>query len=132
VLVADDSQADFIMLQAAFSEAGLPHRLVRARDGLQTIEYFEGLAPFSDRSQFPFPDLLILDINMPRAGGIEVLRFLLDHQNLRVPIVLLSGSVPPSTVEQALQLGASEYFDKPDVPRDLVPLVQTIHSRWLQ
>jgi CheY-like chemotaxis protein len=130
--VADDSQADFIMLQAAFCEAGLQHRLLRARDGLQAIDYFKGLPPFSDRSQFPFPDLLILDINMPRAGGIEVLRFLLGHQNLRVPIVLLSGSVPPSTVEQAMELGASEYFDKPDVPQDLLPLVQTIHSRWLQ
>ena len=131
VLVADDSEPDFLFLERAFSMAGLNHKLFRVRDGRQAIMYLKGEKPFSDREQWPFPDLLLLDEKMPCVGGFEVLSFLREQKDIRVPTVLLSGSVAEVDAQEALDLGAAEYLSKPDNIRELVLLAQTIHYRWL-
>jgi CheY-like chemotaxis protein len=131
ILVADDSSNDFILLQAAFGAAGLRHNLHRVRDGADAIAYVKGESPFTNRTTHPFPHLLVLDVQMPKAGAFDVLRFLRERSDVRVPTVVLSGSVPPGTIEKALELGAIECFDKPGTAKALISVVQTIHHRWL-
>jgi CheY-like chemotaxis protein len=131
VLVADDSDADFFILEKAFELAKLSHKLLRVRDGDQAIIYLKGEKPFGDRERWPFPDLLVLDEKMPSAGGFEVLQFLEGQTEIRVPAVLLSGSVAPQDVHKALELGAAEYIRKPEGLSELIVMVQTIHHRWL-
>lgn len=134
VLVADDSDDDFLLLQKAFRLAGLKHELVRVRNGDAAITYLRGDSPFEDRQRWPFPDLLLLDEKMPGGSGFDVLRFLAEHQvetQMRVPAVLLSGSAAPQDVYKALELGAAEYISKPSGMSELVVMVQTIHHRWL-
>ena len=135
VLVADDSDDDFLLLQRAFRLAKFRHELVRVRNGDAAITYLKGDSPFDDRQRWPFPDLVLLDEKMPDGSGFDVLRFLREHQmehpQLRVPAVLLSGSAAPRDVYQALELGAAEYISKPSGMSELVVMVQTIHHRWL-
>jgi len=130
ILVAEDSEADFFLLERAFKIAKLPHRLARVRDGSQAIKYLKGDAPFQNRTMSPPPDLLIVDDKMPQISGMQVLTFLREQGN-HLPVVMLSGSGSPGDIEAALSLGAVEYLQKPDSAPELVLLVQTIHHRWL-
>ena len=131
ILVAEDSLQDFILLRTAFQDAGLPHHLHNVSDGLQLVAYLKAEPPFTSRPLFPFPDLLVLDIHMPRADAFGVLGFLRERPEIQMPVVILSGSMPPINVDQALRLGAAACFDKPAHFAGLITLVQTIHDRWL-
>ena len=131
ILVAEDSSNDFFMLEAAFSAAGFGHNLHRVRDGTEVIAYLKAESPFADRTLFPFPHLLILDVQMPKSCAFDVLRFLRERPNFQFPTIVFSGSVPPDMIQSALQLGAEECFDKPSGVQELVSIVQTIHHRWL-
>ena len=131
ILVAEDSLEDFMLLEAAFKAAKLPHRLHNVRDGLQVVTYLKGEPPFGDRGVAPFPHLLILDIHMPKVDAFDVLSFLRGRPELECPVILLSGSLPPIDIRKAVNLGAAECFDKPQEMGDLITLVQTIHHRWL-
>jgi CheY-like chemotaxis protein len=132
ILVADDSSNDFALLQAAFVEAGLRHNLHRVRDGADAIGYVRGDAPFSNRTTHPFPQLLILDIQMPNADALEVLHFLRETADSRIPTIILSGAVAPGVIERALKLGAIECFDKPDTLEELIGIVEMIDRLWLE
>jgi len=133
VLVADDSGDDFVLIRQAFRRAGLPHKLDQVLDGEQALAYLMGEPPFSDRKQFPFPDLMLLDVMMPRATGFDVLSFLRERPDVPVPlIVILSGSVLPEDSKKALELGAKEYFTKPREIKGFTELARTIDERWLR
>jgi CheY-like chemotaxis protein len=131
VLVADDSDNDFLLLKGAFLRAGLKHQLVHVQDGRQAVSYLKGEVPFDERGLWPFPDLLILDAIMPEVRGAEVVKFLRQEREIRVPAVLLSGSIAPWDANQALELGAAEYIVKSGGFDELVTMAQTIHFRWL-
>jgi CheY-like chemotaxis protein len=131
LLVADDSDADFLFLEKAFELAGLKHKLFRVREGRQAITYLKGEEPFNDRKRWPFPDLVVLDEKMVNGSGFDVLRFLRERKDIAVPAVLLSGSVSPSEIETVLELGAAEYISKPEGVNDLIVMAQMIHHRWL-
>jgi len=84
VLVADDSEDDFLLLKIAFSRVNFPHKLLHVLDGDHVITYLDGVSPFSDREHFPFPDLLILDIQMPYGNGFDVLTILSDRPAIQI------------------------------------------------
>jgi two-component system response regulator len=132
ILVADDSNNDFTLLMAAFAAAGLRHNFHRVHDGAEATAYLNAESPFSDRTTCPFPDLLLLAFQMPKAGAIDVLRFLRKRPNLKVPTIVLTGSMSPGTIEKALELGAVECVAKPATLQALIGAVQTIHRRWLE
>jgi CheY-like chemotaxis protein len=130
ILVADDSETDFLLLQRAFHLSGFSHRLTHVRNGLHAVNYMKGDPPFQNRATSPPPDLLIIDDNMPEMSGMDILKFLRE-QSLPVPAIMLSGSGKMRDIQAALALGAAEYLEKPTSHPDLVVLAQTIHHRWL-
>ena len=131
ILVAEDSLKDFMLLQSAFETAKLPHHLHNVRDGLEVVPYLKSEPPFGDRRLSPFPDLLILDVHMPSVDAFDVLSFLRGRPELKLPVILLSGSLTPMDIQKAVNLGAAECFDKPRGLGGLVTLVKSIHHRWL-
>jgi CheY-like chemotaxis protein len=132
VLVADDDQNDVFFLRRAFDKAGLPYPVHDVRDGQEAIDYLSGSAHFQDRSQFPLPDLLLLDLKMPRMSGFDVLRWLESRNDLKdLPVVVLSSSNQPSDIEKAQALGADDYLVKPTHFDELMDLARKITSRWL-
>ena len=133
ILWAEDDENDVLLIQHALQKAKLGHRLLRVPDGQAAINYLAGNPPHDDRARFPLPDLLLLDLKMPRLGGFEVLAWKGSQPGLQnLPAIVLSSSSHDADVERARSLGAVDYLVKPCAPEELVELLLKLDSEWLK
>lgn len=133
VLVADDDQNDINLLRRAFQKAGIEVPITTVRDGEEAIHYLHGDKEFADRTAFPIPTLLLLDLKMPRADGFEVLEWLRRQAGLkRMPVIVMTSSDEPQDVDRAYDLGANSFVKKPDDFTDLTRISQKLHEYWLE
>lgn len=132
ILVAEDNADDLFLLQQAFKRAEAPCRLQAASDGVEALAYLKGEQTFSDRVTYPSPDVLLLDLNMPRMNGFEVLEALRkDPQFGHLLIYILTASARQTDVQQAYALGATGYIVKPTRVDELVSFVKAL-QQWHQ
>lgn len=96
-LIAEDDPGDTLLLNRAFGRAGLDKISLRFMpDGTQTTDYIAGINRYADRTVFPVPALLLMDLSMPGFGGFELLHWLNSNRELvRFPVVIFSGSDNP-------------------------------------
>jgi CheY-like chemotaxis protein len=132
VLLAEDDENDALLLQLAFAKAKLGHNLVHVQDGQDVLNYLSNKAPFADAKLHPKPDLLILDIKMPRLNGFDVLQWLNGRADVDFPVVVLSSSQRCDDKERATQLGAAAYHVKSGEQRELVGFAVEVDRRWLK
>jgi CheY-like chemotaxis protein len=111
IALVEDNPADAQMFQMALNRAGLPVQITLLEDGLAALEYLTGCNP----QNTPRPcDLVLLDLNLPRLSGFEVLESIRATQNLMtLPVIVMSGSSNPSEVERCYRAGANSYICKP-------------------
>ena len=132
VLIAEDDPGDIFLLQRAFTLSGVPAGLYFVRDGQEAIDYLGGTATYTDRNEFPLPDLLLLDLKMPRKSGFEVLAWVREQPGLkRLPVVVLSSSNQNPDINRAFDLGANSYLVKPGGLDRLLELVKNLNMYWL-
>jgi len=132
ILMVDDSKDDVFLLCRAFEKAGLDNSILHVSDGQEAVEYLSGENGFEDRSRYPLPKLMLLDVKMPRRDGFDVLQWLLTRKDLeKLPVVMFSSSSEPEDVEKAMALGATDYLSKPTGAEGFDQVVQTIATRWL-
>jgi len=132
ILYAEDEENDVFFLNYAFEVAGLSYTVKAVPDGVQAIEYLAGEGPFADRECHPVPALVLLDINMPKKSGLEVLEWARRQQRFKsLPVLILTSSSREEDREKARQLGANDYLLKPSDPLKLVEMVKILHARWL-
>ena len=125
ILLVEDNEDEVFMMRRAFRKANIPNPLHVATNGEEALEYLEGTGQFADRARFPFPAVVFLDLNMPKKGGLEVLRHVRAHEGLRRLVInILTASTRPADIDQAALLGANEYFVKPSQIEKLQELVQ--------
>lgn len=131
ILVVEDDDSDFFLLERAFRKNHITNPIFRVKDGLDGLHYLQGSGEFSDRTKYPFPDVIILDLKTPRMSGLELLAWIRDHPDCRViPTVIMSSSEQDIDVSKAYELGANTYFVKPSTFKDLVALTRTIQDYW--
>jgi CheY-like chemotaxis protein len=132
ILYAEDEANDIFFLELAFQRASSPHTLNVVSDGEQAISYLMGRDDFADRVRHPLPTLALLDINMPKKSGLEVLEWIRQQPRFKsLPVLMLTSSQRPEDMEQARKLGADDYLLKPSNPVDLFEIVKAFHDRWL-
>jgi len=113
ILVAEDDENDFLFLQCMLKNAGVAY-LYQVKDGEDAMAYLAGKDPFSNRSTYPFPDILLLDLKLPKISGHEILESLSPAAELRpARIYVLSGSDLDEDRARAGRAGADDYFVKP-------------------
>lgn len=131
ILVAEDDPRDRELLLHAAQPNGCDFELHLTNDGEEALHYLKGSGRFADRVRHPFPDLVVLDLKMPRVNGLEVLKWLRHgSRHARIPTVMLSGSGLDHDVEEAYRLGVNTYFTKPDSLRDLRELIHSLVEYW--
>lgn len=130
-LIAEDNESDFLLLQRAFRKNNIQNLIQWVQDGDEAIEYLQGTGKYGDRTTHPFPDLLVLDLKMPRKTGLEVLHWIKEHPQYRViPTIIMSSSNLDEDVRHAYDLGANTYFVKPSDFDTLVAVVKGVHQYW--
>ncbi len=133
ILVAEDDPTDAYFFQRAFNRAGLPVALHFVQDGQEVIDYLQGKGRFADRAAHPLPQLLLLDLKMPRLDGFDVLEWVRQHPAINgLQIVIFSSSGEPRDINRAYGLGANWYLVKPHSMDELTELVGRFKKFWLE
>jgi len=133
VLVAEDSPVDRLLLDRAFQRAGAPAELNFVPDGQAAIDYLTHEGEYHQCSDNPPPDVLLLDLKMPRLNGFDVLDWLRDQPGLaRVPVIVLTSSDDPGDINRAYDLGANSYLLKPNRSEKLDDLVHQLKAYWCE
>jgi CheY-like chemotaxis protein len=132
ILLVEDCSDDVFLMERALQKTQLKHPLRVVTDGEKAIEYLSGIEDYGDRTAFPFPALVILDLKMPRVTGFQVIEWMRQHADTRlIPIIILSSSALPADINRAYELGANAYMVKPANHQSLERLLQTIGEFWL-
>ena len=129
ILLAEDSQTDASLVKQYFRKAGILNSFQDVDDGAKTIDYLAGNGIYSDRARYPFPILLLLDLNMPRKSGWEVLEWLHHHPPSEpLGIVVLTGEKNIQIMNRAYKLGAHSFLVKPLQFEDFVNLIKCVRE----
>jgi len=132
ILLVEDNQSDVFLVERAFQKARLPHLLQVVEDGDQAVAYLSGAGPYADRSRFPLPLFVLLDLKLPRKSGFEVLEWLRRQPAIRrVPVVVLSSSDHLEDVNRAYDTGANSYVVKVADPVAVAELARAIEQYWV-
>jgi CheY-like chemotaxis protein len=132
ILLVEDDVRDILLVKRAFNRAGITNPLQVVSDGDAAVLYLSGEAPYSDRSLYPLPALILLDLKLPRRSGAEVLMWLRQQPGLkRLPVVVLTASQAYTDVNRLYELGANAYMVKPVAFDNLVQIISVINQHWL-
>ena len=112
ILIADDDENDVFFARRAFDKTGTACQIIAVQDGEEAVDYLGGAGIYGDRARYPFPDVLLLDLKMPKVGGIDVLRWMNEQRLEKLHVVVLSSSNLEEDVKEALALGAHDYRTK--------------------
>ena len=131
ILLVEDEDNDAMLVKMAFAKNNLANPIRRVQDGLEAIEYLNGTGIYADRTKYPFPEFLILDLKMPRMNGLELLTWIHEHPEVRViPTIVMSSSRQDPDIEKAYNLGANTYMIKPCSFEELAMMVKATHEYW--
>lgn len=132
ILLVDDSEDNIFLLREAFKMAQCRHPLQEVHNGEEAIAYLKGEGTYADRTQFPLPTVMLLDLNMPRKSGFEVLAWVRAQPGLkRLAILVLTSSIRPEDVERCLDLGATSFLVKPISLDKLADMMRCL-CEWMQ
>jgi len=132
VLLVEDREDDVLLINKAFAQACLSNPVHVVRDGDEAIHYINGDAPYADRSKYPLPQLILLDLKLPRVDGFEVLRWLRAQRELdHIIVLVLTVSSDIRDVSRAYKLGANSFMVKPTDFQDVTAMINMLKGYWL-
>ena len=129
ILYAEDREDDVFFLRRACRRAGFDGvmQIHSVNDGQMAVDYLTGAGVYADRTRFPRPDLVLLDLKMPRRSGLEVLEWIRAQPEMtELPVFLLTSSNQQADIERASALGANGYFIKPGGIGELATMVDEL------
>jgi chemotaxis family two-component system response regulator Rcp1 len=131
ILLVEDNPADIKITERALRESALPVQLIVARDGQEAVEYLQQQNPAAS-GVWRRPDLILLDLNLPRLSGHEVLRKIRSMAQFRsVPVIVLTTSKREEDIQEVYAAGANTYIEKPADFDRFIEVLRTIKRYWL-
>ena len=133
ILMADDDAEDCSLVRDALTEAGWACNFHFVRDGDELFDYLRHDGEYVDGRNSPWPDLILLDLKMPRKDGRETIRDLkADSRFRRIPVIALTTSSAGDDVDFSYGAGANSYITKPTTYRDLVEILGVLGKYWFE
>jgi len=133
ILMAEDDADDRLLVKDAFQESHVANDLYFVEDGLELLDYLRGQGKYTDSTHIPTPDLILLDLNMPRKDGREALEEIkADPRLKRIPVVVLTTSKAEEDILRSYDIGAAGYISKPVTFEGLVEIIKGLGDYWVQ
>lgn len=131
VLHVEDDPNDVLLLQRAFKKTNGQARIHAVSDGDKAVSYLNGGENYQDREKHPLPNLILLDLKMPRKSGLEVLSWIRGQSRFkRTIVVVFTSSKHDQDINSAYELGANSYLVKPVGFDALIELVKMVNHYW--
>jgi CheY-like chemotaxis protein len=129
ILLVEDNPGDVRLTQEAFRESQIANSLHVVTDGVEALDF---LYQRGDHADVPRPDIVLLDLNLPRKNGDEVLEEIQDDDISCIPVIVLTSSQAEEDVVRSYQLKANAYLTKPVDPEEFIEVVRTFKTFWLE
>jgi CheY-like chemotaxis protein len=131
ILLVDDSENDRALMRLAFQKAKCAISLQEVSSGEGAIAYLKGESPYDDRKKFPLPIVMLLDLNMPKKNGFDVLAWVHAQPMLkRLTVIILTASMRSEDVERAFDLGATSFLVKSSSLEGLAVMMRCL-GEWI-
>jgi two-component system response regulator len=132
ILLVEDNQDDEVLTLRALKKNNILNEVVIARDGAEALDYLFGTGPHAGRDTSVQPQVVLLDLNLPRIGGLDVLRRIReDNRTKLLAVVVLTSSKEEEDVIQSYSLGANSFVRKPVEFNEFTQAVKTLGLFWL-
>jgi CheY-like chemotaxis protein len=133
ILIAEDDEDDYLLTIEALKEAGVDMQVKWVKDGEELMNYLEPIGAAVKKSSLEVPSLILLDLNMPRMDGREVLEEIKKNNTLRkIPVVILTTSKAETDINHAYDLGVNSYIQKPVRFNEFVEVIKVLSHYWFQ
>ncbi len=133
ILTAEDDPDDRVIVEKAFQEAGQDNNLFFVQDGLELLQYLRKKGRYTAPTAAPRPDLILLDLNMPRMDGRQALAEIKADPDLRsIPVVVLTISNTQEDILHTYDLGGAGFIIKPETFEDMVEVVKVLNQYWFE
>ncbi len=132
VLYAENDENDAFIMKLCWKRVPVEHPLHIVEDGQHAIDYLSGVNGYANRDKFPLPTLLLLDLQMPRCSGFDVLTWVRKQpQFADLPVLIVSSSNQEKDKAMAARLGATGYVVKPAGVAGFVEVIREWQQKWL-
>jgi CheY-like chemotaxis protein len=130
ILLVEDNEGDILLTREAFEDAEIPVTMNVVRNGEQAIHFLNKREKFKE---MPTPDMILLDINLPKLNGIEVLKYIKEHERYKkIPVVMLTTSSSKRDIQASYENYVNSYITKPLDVSDFMNAITTIEKFWLK
>jgi len=131
ILLAEDSEEAELLFMNALQNSGIRNPVIVVTDGRQVIAYLNGELQYADRSRFPLPRILMLDLAMPKLDGWQVLQWVRARPEFAdLLVVVLTNSLRADDLQRAYRMGANSFLGKPCTSAELLNLQQAYPAHW--
>jgi len=131
ILLVEDNEADVKIALRAFSKARIKNTIYVVSDGQEALDFIYHEGKYQDRSKFPTPDLILLDIKMPKMDGFQVLEKIKnDLQYNFIPVIMLTSSKNEEDIARSYKYGAASFIQKPVNYESFVKVVESFNYYW--
>lgn len=133
ILIADDDADDRELIKAAFEENNFRHNIKFVENGEELLKYLKRKGSYADEATHPFPQIILLDLNMPRKDGREALKEIKTDNHLKcIPVIVLTTSTERKDVQKIYELGVNSFVIKPPTFQQLVAFTKTLGKYWFE
>jgi CheY-like chemotaxis protein len=114
ILLVEDNEDDILLTERAFKKNNIVNKIIVCRDGEEALDYLFRQGPFAELPESETPQLILLDLKLPKLGGLEVLKALRQNERTKLlPVVVLTSSREEADIVESYSLGANSYIRKP-------------------
>jgi CheY-like chemotaxis protein len=130
ILLVEDNEGDLLLIKEAFQEASIVNNISTVNNGEKAIQFLGKSAPYEDEMS---PDLILLDVNLPRKNGYEVLEYVKTNDRLKqIPVIILTTSADDKDILKSYKNYANCFITKPVNVDDFLKTVAKIENFWVQ
>jgi CheY-like chemotaxis protein len=130
ILLIEDNPGDVLLTREAFKECGHNHSIFAVKDGIEGLRYLKKEGIYSNAAT---PDLVLLDLNLPRKDGRELLKDIKENDELKtIPVIILSTSKNEVDIEKCYELNVNCYITKPVELDNFIEVIRSVEKYWMQ